>query len=369
MPLTRAVWTVLLVAMLAGRSATLSAQDPAPDEVQRTLRAQPQDPNACLALANRCWDPAVAQPLFDCWLATASREDLIRQAAAGSWPVRALALRAFTQAPTSPLNVLRASPGSAPLIEWNISWTLERSILEILQRDVSDLPAATAISPETARLARDALWDLSDRNMTVAFEAADKIKRISGRQMSAGRFGEYYDLAFRDPQAYAARRRAWQLLAAGLLAIILATLRAVKVMRQVATALLASVFIWAAWFGFQTDVRELPPSPLVFLTASFLAFSSAGLVSGVAVRLRRPGWQRAAVAPVAAAGCAFLLCAGTRAAGLFPASDGTRLMFEPVGSALLAAAAAPAISLALALLETVRAAPLTSGAEAARRPS
>jgi hypothetical protein len=44
-----------------------------------------------------------------------------------------------------------------------------------------------------------------------------------------------------------------------------------------------------------------------------------------------------------------LLCAGTRAAGLFPVSDGSRLLFEPAGSALLAAAAAAAISAGLAL--------------------
>jgi hypothetical protein len=64
-------------------------------------------------------------------------------------------------------------------------------------------------------------------------------------------------------------------------------------------------------------------------------------------------------APLAAAACAYLLCIVTRAAGLFPASDGGRLIFEPAGGALLAAAAALAISFGLAL-ETSRAARVTS---------
>jgi hypothetical protein len=346
---TRVAWIVVLAAVLAARSATLAAQEPAPDEVQRIARAQPADPQACLAMANRCWSPSVAQPLFDCWAATASREDLIRQAASGGWAVRALALHALTHAPTSPVSLLRGSPGAAPLIEWSIAPTLVRSLVELLAHDVSASPAPNAISHETARLARDALWDLSDRNMTVALEYADQIRPISRRQMSAGRFGASHDLASKDAQAYAARRRAWQMLIAGALATFFATLRIVKAARAVATAMLAAVVMWAAWFSFQTDVRELPPPPLMFLTASCLAFVSAGLLSGVMVRFRSRGWQRVAAAAPAAAVGAFLLCAGTRAAGLFPISDGSRLMFEPAGSALLAAAAGAAISAVLAI--------------------
>jgi hypothetical protein len=346
---TRVAWLVLLAAVLAARSSTLTAQEPTPDEIQRVVRGQPADPQACLAMANRCWTPAAAQPLFDCWAATASREDLIRQAASAGFSVRALALRALTKAPTSTFKVLRGSPGAAPLIEVSISGTLVASLGEILAHDLSDVPAGNAISPETARFARDALWDIADGNMTVALAQADKIKRISGRQMSVGRFGAWHDLASRDPQAYAARRRAWQMLIAGALATFFATLRIVKAARAVATAMLAAVFMWAAWFSFQTDVRELPPPPLMFLTASCLAFISAGLVSGLIARLRIPGWQRVAAVAPAAAVCAFLLCAGTRAAGLFPIGDGSRLLFEPAGSALLATAAAAAISAGLAL--------------------
>lgn len=348
MILPRAVPAVLLVMVLAGRSATLFAQDPTPDEVERTLRAQPVAPQACLAMANRCWSAAVAQPLFDCWVATASRDDLIRQAASASVTVRALALRALTQAPMSPIDALRASPGSAPALEWSVSRILVTSLVDILSRDVSGFPAPNTISPETARQARDALWHLSDRNMSVALEAADQIKPISGRYLSAGRFGESYDLASRDSRAYAARRRAWQLLAAGVLAILFATLRAVKVMREVATALLAAVLMWAAWFSFRTDVRELPPPPLMFLTASCLAFLSAGLVTGVIARLEIPGWQKVAAATLGAAVCAFLACAITRSAGLFPIeNEAWALILEAMGSAALAAPAALAISVGL----------------------
>ena len=356
--MTRTVWTVLLAAMLAGRSATLAAQEPTPDEVQRTLGAQPADAKACLAMANRCWDPSIAQPLFDCWAATASRDDLIRQAASARWTVRGLALRALTHAPTSPINTLRDSPGSAPIVEWSVSRILVKSLVEILSQDVSTVAAPDTISPETVRQARDALWDLSDRKMTIALEAGDLIKPISGRHMSAGRFGESFDLSSRDPRAYAARRRAWQLLAAGLLAILFIALRAVKRVRKIAAALLMAVFMWAAWFSFHTDVRELPPPPLMFLTTSCLAFFSAGLIAGMIDRVRIPRALGAAATPVAAAACAYLLCIVTRAAGLFPASDGGRLIFEPAGGALLAAVAALAISFGLAL-ETARAGRLT----------
>jgi hypothetical protein len=317
-----------------------------------TLRALPVEPQACLTMANRCWNPSVAQPLFDCWLATASRDDLIRQAASASWTVRALALRALTQAPTSPINVLRSSPGSAPIIEWSVSRILVASLVEILAQDVSGFPAPNTISHETAQQARDALWELSNRNMTVALEAADQITPISGRYVSAGRFGASHDLASRDPKAYAARRRAWQLLAAGGLAICLAILRAVRPIRKVATGLLLAVFMWGAWFCFHTDVRELPPPPLMFLTASCLAFLSAGLASGVIGLFRIRASLKVALATIAAAVSAFLLCGVTRMAGWFPiGSDGYALVLEPIGSAVLAAPAALLISLAVVRLK------------------
>jgi hypothetical protein len=330
---------------------------------QGPAAARPADPQACLAMANQSWDPAAAQPLFDCWLPTASREDLVKQAMSGSWPVRGLALRALTQAsraPNSPggmsqLEALRAAPGSAPAFEWLVSQALFNSIVQVLSHEMSEHPAPNTISPETARQARDALWEVSEHNMTMALTYADRIAPIGGRDAATGRFGASADLASKDPRAYAARRRAWQLLAAAALALLVAALRAVHRWRGVMTALLAAIIMWAAWFSFQTDVRELPPLPLALLTASCLAFLSAGLAAGVISRfpLRRP--IRVAAAAPAAAACAFIICAATRAAGLFPAAgEGWTLMLEPIRSAALAAPAALVIA-------------LTSGAGAAAR--
>src|SRR6185295_5754505 len=81
------------------------------------LHALPREPIACLEVANRVWDASVAQPLFDCWRATAGREDLIRQATSGGWTVRALALHALAEIPRSlvqPIVPLGAIP-SAPI--------------------------------------------------------------------------------------------------------------------------------------------------------------------------------------------------------------------------------------------------------------
>jgi hypothetical protein len=273
----------------------------------------------------------------------------------GSWTVRGLALRALTQVPhahgavegMSQLEALRAAPGSAPTFEWLVSQALFTSLVEVLSQTESEHPAPGTISSETARQARDALWEVSDRQMTVALDYADRITPMSGRHASGGRFGESSDLASRDPQAYAARRRAWQLLAAGLLAILIALLRVVKAMRRVMTSLLAAVFMWAVWFSLQTDVRELPPPPLMFLTASCLAFSSAGLICGVVDRFRIRGGLKVAAAVFASAALAFLLCLVTRAAGLFPiGSEGWALALESSGSAALAAPAALVIALA-----------------------
>ena len=310
----------------------------------------------------------MARPLFQCWAATASRDDLIRQAASASWTVRGLALRTLTHSPTAPINVLRTSPGVAAFNEGALSPILVKSIGELLSRDATGPPGV--ISPQTVQQARDALWELADGNMTVALDWADRIKPIAGRRLSAGRFGESVDLSARDPQAYAARRRAWQMLIAGALATVFATLRVVRAARIVATALLAAVFMWGAWLSFQIDVRELPPPPLMYLTPSCLAFLSAGVISGVTAGLRLPGFRKIAAAMLTAAACAFLLCAATRAAGLFPSEGGDGLViFKPLGSALLSAAGALAISLGL-VLEGRGASPSISGAAAAgRQPS
>lgn len=323
-----------------------------------SLRALPVDPQSCLAIANRCWAPSIAQPLFTCWRATASRDDLIRQAASASWTVRALALRAITQNPDArPQGLVRmpqplgpvAIPPRRTAFEPEVRELLLTSLVEMLSQRISGAPAPNTISFESAQHARDALWELSDRNMSAALEAADRIRPISGRYAHTGRFGASSDLALRDPQAYAARRRPGQLMAAAVGATLAAVLLSVPVLRPIAAGLLVSLVLWAIWFSFQRDVRELPPLPLAFFTASCLAFLVAGVVAGAASLLRTRVWLKVAAAALTAAAGAFLLCAVTRSAGVFPiGSGGWELILEPIGSALLAGTSAVAIALGLA---------------------
>jgi hypothetical protein len=195
---------------------------------------------------------------------------------------------------------------------------------------------------------REAFWEISGRNMAVALAFADRIVPIHGRYTSIGRFGESYDLVSKDRAAYASWRRPQQLLAAGLAALLISPLLALKGLRKIAVAMLASLSMWAVWSAFQTDVRELPPAPLFFLTVSSLAFLSAGLVAGVFALLPVRGWVKVAAAPVIAGVGAFLICGFTRSTSLFPIeSGGWELIFDPLGSALLAVPVALVLSLGL----------------------
>lgn len=340
-----------------------------------TLRALPQDPRACLEMANRCWDADVAQPLFTCWRAAASRDDLITQATAGGWTVRALALHALVDVPESRVRpiapLVRLPPAPAPgragsrpadmrpiprpapvptppVFEPALRDRLLRSAVEILSRNTSGLPVPNTLSYLTAQLTRDALWDISGRNMSEALAFADRIVPVSGRYASIGRFGESYDLASKDPSAYARLRRPGQLTAAGLAALMMSPLLAVRRYRKLSAALIVSLGAWAVWSLFQSGVRELPPFPLSFLTVSCLAFLSAGLVAGSLTRLRSRRWLRVAVSPIAAGIGAFVVCGLTRSMGLFPiGSEGWELVFDPVASAVVAAPVALMVSLGL----------------------
>jgi hypothetical protein len=306
------------------------------DETVRSLNglhALPQDPKACLDVANRVWDASVAQPLFDCWRATASREDLIKQTSSGGWTVRALALHALASAPEF---------GQAARDR------LLQSSVEILSQNISGLPAPNSLSYSSAQLVREAFWEISGRNMAVALATADRIVPIHGRYTSVGRFGESYDLASRDGPAYASWRRPRQLVAAGLAALLISPLLALKRLRKIAAAMLASLGTWAVWSAFQTGVRELPPPPLFFFTVSCLAFLSAGLVAGAFALMPVRGWVKVAAGPVVAGVCAFLICGFTRSTSLFPiGSEGWELIFDPLSSALLALPVALVLSLGM----------------------
>lgn len=350
------------------------------DETVRSLtnlHALPQDPMACLEVANRVWDTSVAQPLFDCWRAAANREDLINQAISASWTVRAFALHALAEIPRSlvqPIVPLAAMPTAptprsggdnprastatsvnppqvafpAPVFEPAIRDRLLQSCVEILSQNISGLPAPNSLSYSAAQLVRDAFWEISGRNMVVALAFADRIVPINGHYTSIGRFGESYDLASKDGSAYASLRRPRQLLAAGLAGLLIASLLVLKRLRKIAVAMLASLGAWAVWSAFQTDVRELPPAPLFFLTVSCLAFLSAGLVVGAFARMPVRGWVKVAGGPVIAGVCAFLICGFTRSASLFPiGSEGWELIFDPLSSAVLAVPVALVLSLGM----------------------
>ncbi len=188
------------------------------------LKALPQNPSACLQAAGRCWDAFVAKPLFDCWSATATRDDLIQQATSGSWMMRALALHSLKDGSFEQATRVR----------------LLQSSVEILSRNFSGLPAPNSVSDSIARLTRDAFWDISGRQMPVAIAFADQITPISGHYMSAGRFGESYDLASKDRRGYAAWRRPQQLLSAGLAALLICPLLMARRLQRAAVGLLAS---------------------------------------------------------------------------------------------------------------------------------
>ncbi|HJT90169.1 MAG TPA: hypothetical protein VJ732_20000, partial [Bryobacteraceae bacterium] len=243
------------------------------------LRALPQDPEACLRIAARCWEPSTAKPLFDCWRAKAPRAGLLAQATSASWTVRALALEASAET---------AAFDSATRDR------LLRSAAELLSHDLSGVPAPNAVSYSTAQLARNALSQISGRNMAVALEYADRIVPLSGHHTFAGRFGESYDLAAKDPSAYADLRRGPQLLEAGLAALLAAALLAIPRTRRLAVALWAAAGVWCMFTLFETEAAQLPPPPLGYLTATCLALFSGGLTAGCLAATRVPDgrkWQ------------------------------------------------------------------------------
>jgi hypothetical protein len=336
------------------------------------LRALPERPQACLELANRCWDASVAQPLFDCWRAAASRDAVVELAASGAWTVRALALHALVKAqgsmiqpveplvrtppPLAPGNASRSmvmrpnqDPGRRPLpFAPPLRDRLLQSALEVLSQMPAGFPAPNTVSDSTVQLTRNAFWEISGRDMSVALRFADRIVPVSGRYASIGRFGESYDLASKDRFAYARLRRPAQAMAGGLAALLVSVFLAIKRIRRLAAAFVASLGAWAVWSFFQSDVRELPPLPLSFLTVSSLAFLSAGASVGVTTLLRTRPWLRVASGMIGAAIAAFVICGLTRSSRLFPiGSDGWELIFDPVSSVVLAVPVALVLSLGL----------------------
>lgn len=344
-----------------------------------TLGALPQEPQPCLDMANRCWDVSVAQPLFACWRRAASRDELIDLATSGGWTARVLALQSLAGVSESqriqaaePRLVMPAPPaaggaagrsGALPLMQRPapdfspavldpaLRDRLLQSAVEVLSRRTSAMPLPDTLSYSTAQVARDAFWNISGRDMPVALGFADRIVPVSGRHASAGSFGESADLASKDRVAYVRTRRPRQLIVAAVAAVAISPLLAVGRFRKLSLALILALGLWALWFSFQGDARELPPLRLAFLTVSCLAFLTAGLTAGSLTLLRTRRWLRVIAAPIVAGVGAFLVCGVTRWGGWFPVgSEGWELIFEPAACAILAAPAALLLSLGLELL-------------------
>lgn len=334
-----------------------------------TLGASPTERQACLDMASRCWEASVAEPLFACWRAGASRDDLIRLATSGGWTTRVLALRTLAGAPAAqiearePRLVTPDSRGAAvlarrpvpdppsPGFEPEVRDRLLQSGVEILSQRVSGIPLQGTLSYSTAQLARDAFWQISGGNMAVALEFADRILPVSGRHTSIGRFGESVDLASRDRASYVRARRPQQLFATAAAALALSPLLALARFRRPALALILALGLWAAWFSSRDSAHELPPIRLAFLTVSCLAFLGAGLAAGGLTLLPMPRWLRVISAPIVAGVAAFVLCAVPRWVGWFPTgSEGWELIFDPLASAILAVPAALLLSLTLEVL-------------------
>lgn len=321
-------------------SATLRAaldRETSPEVIDAIVRslaaidALPADPAACLAMANRVWDPDIAVPLYRCWAATATRDALVTQATGAPWTVRGLALE-----------TLARGPAPAP----EVRERLLASAAEVLSNDISGVAAPDSVSEATAARARDAIWELSGRDMGVALGAADRVTPVSGRNPAVGQYGISLHLAARDAEAYARQRRPWQWIAAAAAAALTALLLLVRPLRPFAVSILLAIGLWTAWFSFQTDVRALPPLRLAFLTPSFIGVLVGGVVAGLATLFRTSRWIALLVLPITASALAFTASAVTRVQGWFPVgAAGWDLLADAITSALFAAPAALAASL------------------------
>jgi hypothetical protein len=108
---------------------------------------------------------------------------------------------------------------------------------------------------------------------------------------------------------------------------------------------------WGVLMMFETDMRQLPPFPLMFLSVSFLACLSAGAAVASVLGIRRR-WLRLVTAPTVAA---FVACAATRWTGAFPATtDGWESIFEPPAAALVATPVALLLAVAFEMRPRAR---------------
>lgn len=324
------------------RAALADERDPrVVDGIVQALgrRGSPvDDPSQCYALIGRTWEAVVAQRILDCWLRQGiSRDELVQAALEGPATQRAAALSTLTMPAAGAFaQSLVVDPSAQPrLFESSLRDRLLDAVVWVLSQEA-------AISLSTRAMAEEALWNLSGRSMDRAIAYADRVTP------NPARFRVSAALARTDTGAYDAARRPQQAVIA--LAIALAFgLLAVRQspLRRPALLLAVSAAGWALWTLQASGVRHLPPPPLQFLTVEALAFLSAGAVGAAAAHLPRRThgrlWTitRFVVTSITAALVAGLLCHWTRSERLFPSDlGGWELFFDPLGAAILAAAAA-----------------------------
>lgn len=374
------------------REALVSERDPQVVDAivlaLEQLHARITDPQLCREVLARTWEVEPARVLFSCWRGAATPEAVMEAATGGPAQLRALALqslieraavrrrapglvrapqlvappppppgaRAITNVPVPPLGPREPSP-----VKFNEAARdrLLTSAVEVLSKRSTAFPGkGKEVSYTTAQLVRDALWEISGRDMAVALIHADRIAMAGARYFS-GRYSASYDLWNRNRPAYLDYRRPRQAVAAALAALLFVPLFIRRRFRRAGALIVIAVLGWGAWSLTATDVRELPPPPLQFLTVSAIAFFSAG-ITAAAIALhaqsRLPGGMlkaagRAGFTVTAAAVLAFFACGYTRWNDIFPVGgEGWGLIFDPIGSAIVAALIAMVLGLLDGLL-------------------
>jgi hypothetical protein len=296
------------------------------------------DPGQCRDLIGRTWEAAVAQQMLDCWLRQGiSREELVQAALEGPATQRAVAL--FTLTMPVPLASARSL-----VVDRSVQTRLFEPPLRdrLLEAAVWVLSQGEAISASTRDTAERALWNLSGRSMDRATAYADRVTP------NTARFRASAALARADARAYDATRRPHQAVIALTIALAFGLLIVRRSpLRRPALLLTMSAAGWALWTFQASGVRDLPPPPLQLLSVAALAFFSAGTATGAAALIPRRAQNlssmiiRFVLALITAAGVAGVICFATRSARLFPSDlEGWELIFDPLGAAILAAAAA-----------------------------
>ncbi len=344
------------------------------------LKSPLGDTKACGEVVARTWEAHAARFPFACWRAGVPPEALKKAAIDGPAQLRALALYALIEnaadhaksqtyltfprravapppAPpgAEPITIIPIQPPSAgprprPEFDESMRQRLLASAVEVLSRPSAAFPGKGGeISFSTVTVVLDALWEIADRDMSVALKSADRISTPRTRYMSQGRYGASHTLHGKDPAAYVDYRRPRQSAAGALLAAAFGLLLAWPRTRRAGASLVVAALAWSVWSLLATQLRELPPPPLQFLTLSAIAFLSAGAsVAAVALMTRRtePGGvaraigRGSAVLGIAAV-TAFFVCGYTRWHGIFPiGGEGWELIFDPIGAAIIAAMAA-----------------------------